>query len=63
MRDIGHFIGGRHVAGSTGRHGDVFDPGTGAALRVGGGPRGLRGLSGGDGGVDLGGRRERDARA
>ena len=29
MRDIGHFIGGRHVAGSTGRHGDVFDPNTG----------------------------------
>ena len=30
MRDIGHFLSGRRVDGTSGRHGDVFDPGTGA---------------------------------
>ncbi|MGB6534621.1 MAG: CoA-acylating methylmalonate-semialdehyde dehydrogenase [Xanthobacteraceae bacterium] len=30
MREIGHFIGGKHVEGTSGRHGDVFDPNTGA---------------------------------
>src|SRR2546429_4563414 len=29
MRDIGHFIGGKQVAGASGRTGDVFDPNTG----------------------------------
>src|SRR5882757_10010046 len=29
MRDIGHFIGGKHVAGTSGRSGDVFNPNTG----------------------------------
>jgi len=29
MRDIGHFIGGRTVKGTSGRSGDVFDPNTG----------------------------------
>ena len=29
MRSIEHFIGGRPVAGASGRHGDVFDPNTG----------------------------------
>jgi malonate-semialdehyde dehydrogenase (acetylating)/methylmalonate-semialdehyde dehydrogenase len=29
MRDIGHFIGGKHVKGTSGRFGDVFDPNTG----------------------------------
>ncbi len=29
MRDIEHFIGGRSVAGTSGRHGDVFDPNAG----------------------------------
>jgi malonate-semialdehyde dehydrogenase (acetylating) / methylmalonate-semialdehyde dehydrogenase len=29
MRDIGHFIGGKRVAGTSGRSGDVFDPNTG----------------------------------
>ena len=28
-RDIGHFIGGRHVAGASGRTGDVFNPALG----------------------------------
>ena len=28
-RDIGHFIGGKRVAGASGRFGDVFDPNTG----------------------------------
>jgi malonate-semialdehyde dehydrogenase (acetylating)/methylmalonate-semialdehyde dehydrogenase len=31
MRDIGHFIGGKRVAGTSGRSGDVFDPNTGEA--------------------------------
>ena len=30
MRDIGHYLSGRRVAGASGRHGDVFDPNTGA---------------------------------
>ena len=30
MREIGHFIGGKRVAGTSGRSGDVFDPNTGA---------------------------------
>ena len=29
MRDIGHFIGGKAVKGTSGRQGDVFDPNTG----------------------------------
>jgi len=29
MREIGHFIGGKAVAGTSGRFGDVFDPNTG----------------------------------
>src|ERR1700716_3912077 len=29
MREIGHFIGGKTVAGSSGRSGDAFDPNTG----------------------------------
>src|SRR4051812_26061164 len=29
MREIGHFIGGKTVAGSSGRSGDVFNPNTG----------------------------------
>ncbi|MCB8838638.1 CoA-acylating methylmalonate-semialdehyde dehydrogenase [Aurantimonas sp. VKM B-3413] len=29
MQDIGHFIGGRHVAGTSGRTADVFNPATG----------------------------------
>jgi malonate-semialdehyde dehydrogenase (acetylating)/methylmalonate-semialdehyde dehydrogenase len=29
MREIGHFIGGRHVAGDSGRYADVYDPSTG----------------------------------
>ncbi len=29
MRNIGHFIGGRSVVGTSGRFGDVFDPNTG----------------------------------
>src|ERR1041384_6386779 len=29
MRDIGHFIAGKQVAGTSGRTGDVFDPNTG----------------------------------
>ncbi len=35
MRDIGHFIAGRLVAGAGGRHGDVFNPASGeVAARV-----------------------------
>src|SRR5262249_3003323 len=29
MRDIGHFIGGKQVAGTSGRSGHVFNPNTG----------------------------------
>ena len=29
MRQIGHFVGGKQVPGSSGRSGDVFDPNTG----------------------------------
>src|SRR5262249_321884 len=29
MREIGHFIGGKQVAGASGRAGDVFNPNTG----------------------------------
>ncbi len=29
MRDIRHFVGGKHVDGTSGRFGDVFDPSTG----------------------------------
>jgi malonate-semialdehyde dehydrogenase (acetylating)/methylmalonate-semialdehyde dehydrogenase len=29
MRQIGHFIGGKEVNGTSGRHGDVFNPNTG----------------------------------
>ncbi|HQF30355.1 MAG TPA: CoA-acylating methylmalonate-semialdehyde dehydrogenase [Hyphomicrobiales bacterium] len=28
-REIGHFVGGKHVAGTSGRFGDIFDPNTG----------------------------------
>src|ERR1043166_7902618 len=31
MRDIGHFIGGKQVPGTSGRTGDVFNPNTGEA--------------------------------
>jgi malonate-semialdehyde dehydrogenase (acetylating)/methylmalonate-semialdehyde dehydrogenase len=29
MREIGHFVGGKAVQGTSGRHGDVFNPNTG----------------------------------
>src|SRR6201990_694309 len=29
MRDIGHFIGGKEIKGTSGRQGDVFNPNTG----------------------------------
>ena len=29
MREIGHFIGGKTVAGKSGRFGDVYNPNTG----------------------------------
>ena len=29
MRDIGHFIGGRPVSGTSGTYGDVFNPASG----------------------------------
>src|SRR5258708_339418 len=29
MREIGHFIGGKEVSGTSGRYGDVFNPNTG----------------------------------
>ena len=29
MREIGHFIGGKEVKGTSGRYGDVFNPATG----------------------------------
>ncbi|MGF7158482.1 malonate-semialdehyde dehydrogenase (acetylating)/methylmalonate-semialdehyde dehydrogenase [Rhodoligotrophos appendicifer] len=29
VKEIGHFVGGKNVAGSSGRFGDVFDPNTG----------------------------------
>ena len=29
MREIGHFIGGQHVAGTSGKFGDVFNPASG----------------------------------
>ena len=29
MREIGHFIGGKHVAGTSGKFGDVFNPAIG----------------------------------
>ena len=29
MREIGHFISGKAIAGKSGRFGDVFDPNTG----------------------------------
>src|SRR5262249_32468867 len=29
MRSIGHFVGGKEVAGASGRAGDVFNPNTG----------------------------------
>jgi malonate-semialdehyde dehydrogenase (acetylating)/methylmalonate-semialdehyde dehydrogenase len=29
MREIGHFVGGKQVKGTSGRHGDVFNPNTG----------------------------------
>jgi malonate-semialdehyde dehydrogenase (acetylating) / methylmalonate-semialdehyde dehydrogenase len=32
MRDIGHFIGGRHVTGTSGRVGDVFQPMDGTVI-------------------------------
>jgi malonate-semialdehyde dehydrogenase (acetylating) / methylmalonate-semialdehyde dehydrogenase len=32
MRDIGHFIGGKHVAGTSGRYSDVWQPMTGEVV-------------------------------
>ena len=32
MRTIGHFIGGQQTAGSSGRHGPVYDPATGEQI-------------------------------
>jgi malonate-semialdehyde dehydrogenase (acetylating)/methylmalonate-semialdehyde dehydrogenase len=29
MHEIGHFIGGKHVAGTSGRFADVYNPSTG----------------------------------
>ena len=29
MKTIGHFIGGKHVEGTSGRHADVYNPATG----------------------------------
>ena len=29
MREIGHFVGGKEVKGTSGRYGDVFNPNTG----------------------------------
>ncbi len=29
VKDIGHFIGGKHVKGASGRFSDVFNPNTG----------------------------------
>ena len=29
VRELTHFVGGKHVAGTSGRFGDVFDPNTG----------------------------------
>ena len=29
MREIGHFVGGKEVKGTSGRFGDVFNPNTG----------------------------------
>jgi len=29
MREIGHFVGGKEVKGTSGRWGDVFSPNTG----------------------------------
>jgi len=35
-REVPHYINGQRVAGTSGRHGDVFDPNTGAVqARVG----------------------------
>jgi malonate-semialdehyde dehydrogenase (acetylating)/methylmalonate-semialdehyde dehydrogenase len=34
MRDIGHFIGGKQVQGTSGRHGDVFNPNTGEGAQI-----------------------------
>src|ERR1700739_2363172 len=32
MREIGHFIGGKHVAGTSGRFGDAFNPAGGEQI-------------------------------
>ena len=32
MREIGHFIGGKHVKGTSGRTSDVFQPMTGEVI-------------------------------
>lgn len=32
MRDVGHFIGGKHVAGTSGRSADIFQPMTGEVI-------------------------------
>ncbi|MBD0322612.1 MAG: methylmalonate-semialdehyde dehydrogenase (CoA acylating), partial [Aldersonia sp.] len=29
VRELTHFVGGKHVQGTSGRFGDVFDPNTG----------------------------------
>ena len=33
MSDIEHFIGGKHVAGTSGNFGDVFNPASGEQIR------------------------------
>src|SRR4051812_21833145 len=32
MREVGHFIGGKHVAGTSGRTADIFQPMTGEVI-------------------------------
>ena len=34
MERIGHYIGGKHVLGSSGRRGPVFDPATGEQIKI-----------------------------
>ena len=31
---LGHFVAGRHVAGTSGREGPVFNPATGEAIKI-----------------------------
>ena len=46
MREIGHFIGGKHVAGTSGKFGDVFNPASGEVTAQGRHGRRLRGRQG-----------------